>query len=73
VFMILDFPTIEHAGDRSAQVRMMGAHKHWCTTMLAITTDGQKLSPFVIFRRKIVLKDKCPPGIIVRVQKSICK
>jgi hypothetical protein len=28
VFMILDFPTIEHAGDRSAQVRMMGAHKH---------------------------------------------
>jgi hypothetical protein len=33
--------------------------------MLAITTDGHKLPSFVIFR-KTLLKDKFPPGIIVK-------
>lgn len=37
---------VEHAGERSVQVRM----KQCCTVMLAITADGHKLPPFVIFK-----------------------
>jgi hypothetical protein len=44
--------TVEHVGKRSVQVRTTGADKQHCTVMLAITADGHKLSPFVIFRRK---------------------
>jgi hypothetical protein len=49
---------IEHAGDRAAQVRMTGVDKQQCTVILAITANGHKLAPVVIFRRKTVPKEK---------------
>jgi hypothetical protein len=36
--------------------------------MLAITADGDKLPPTVIFRRKTIPKDRFLQGIIVRLQ-----
>jgi hypothetical protein len=38
--------------------------------MLAITADGQKLPPFVVFKYKMMAKEKFPQGIIVWVQES---
>lgn len=38
--------------------------------MLTVTADGQKLPPFVIFKRKTLPKAKFPPGIHVRVQEK---
>jgi 3D (Asp-Asp-Asp) domain-containing protein len=52
------------------QIRTTGAEKQHCTAMLAITADGQKLSPCVIFKRKTVAKEMFPQGIIVWVQES---
>jgi hypothetical protein len=60
--------TIEHNGERSVQVRTTGADKQQCIVMLAVTTDGHKLPPFVIFRNKNSPKRQCPLRIIVSVQ-----
>jgi hypothetical protein len=48
----------------------MGAEKQHCTIMLAITADGQKLPPYVVFKYKIIAKENFPQGIIVWVQES---
>jgi hypothetical protein len=40
---------------------------HRCT---AITADGQKFPPYVVFKRKTMAKEKFPRGIIVQVQES---
>jgi hypothetical protein len=39
-------------GNRLVHVRMTGVQKQRCTMTLAIITDGHKLPPFVIFRKK---------------------
>jgi hypothetical protein len=52
------------------QIRTMGAKKQCCTIMLAIIANGQKLLPHVVFKHKMMAKEKFPQGIIVRVQKS---
>jgi hypothetical protein len=60
-FAILESTTKENVGKRSVQVRMTGADKHQCIMMLAVSADGYKLPPFVIFRRKTLPKiDFCP-------------
>jgi hypothetical protein len=38
--------------------------------MLAITADGQKLLPYMVFKCKTIAKEKFPQGSIVRVQES---
>jgi hypothetical protein len=38
--------------------------------MLAITADGQKLPPYVVFKRKTMAKEKFPQGIVVQVQEN---
>jgi hypothetical protein len=53
-FHMPELTTIEHVGERSVQVRT--AVKQRCTVMLAITADGQKLPPFVIFRKELFQK-----------------
>jgi hypothetical protein len=38
--------------------------------MLAVTANGGKLPPYVIFKRKTLPKEKFPPGIHVQVQEK---
>jgi hypothetical protein len=52
----------------SASEQTTEAEKESFTVMLAITADGQKLPPYVVFKRKMMEKEKFPQGIIVRVQ-----
>jgi hypothetical protein len=60
--------TTEQACERSVQVKLTGVDKQQCTKILAVTGDGHKLPPFVIFTRVTLSKDTIPPGIIVRAQ-----
>ncbi|PNF29643.1 hypothetical protein B7P43_G16388 [Cryptotermes secundus] len=62
--------TVNKAGEKTVHVRTAGAEKQRCTVMLGITADGNKLPPFVIFKRKTLPKEKLPPGILVRVQEK---
>lgn len=62
--------TVEEKGARSVIVRTSGADKQRCTVMLAVTADGRKLPPYVIFKRKTLPKAKFPQGIYVRVQEK---
>uniref|UniRef100_H9GL38 HTH CENPB-type domain-containing protein n=1 Tax=Anolis carolinensis TaxID=28377 RepID=H9GL38_ANOCA len=56
-------------GPSSVLMRTSGNEKLRCTVMLAITADGNKLPPFVIFKRKTMPKRvQFPHGIHVRVQ-----
>jgi hypothetical protein len=69
-FDMLESTTVSSVGERTVQIRTTGAKKQHCTTMLAITADGQKLPPYVVFKRKTVAKEMFPQGIIVWVQES---
>jgi len=60
--------SIEKQGVRSVAVKTARAEKQRCTVMLAITADGGKLPPYVIF--KTLPKEKFPPGMHVRVQEN---
>jgi hypothetical protein len=62
--------SIEKQGVRSVTIKTTGAEKQRCTVMLAVTADGGKLPPHVIFKRKTLPKEKFPPGIHVRVQEK---
>lgn len=62
--------TVANRGEKTVQVRTAGAEKQRCTVMLGITADGNKLPPYVIFKRKTLPKEKLPPGVFVRVQEK---
>jgi len=48
-------------------IKTTGAEKQTCTTTLAVTADGGKLPPYVIFKGKTLPKEKFPPGIHIQV------
>jgi hypothetical protein len=53
--LYFDMPTnttIEGKGEKFVIIRTGGCGKQRCTVMLAITVDGRKLPPYVIFKRK---------------------
>ncbi|CAI7853408.1 unnamed protein product [Closterium sp. NIES-54] len=56
--------TVEEVGSRSVPVRSGGYHKERVTVMLACTTSGEKLKPWVFFKRKTVPKGDFPSGNI---------
>lgn len=61
--------TIAMKGESSIPMRTTGNEKLRCTVMLAITADGRKLPPYIIFKRKTIPKGvQFPRGIHVRVQ-----
>lgn len=62
--------TVEQKGAHSVLVKTTGAEKQRFTVMLAITADGRKLPPYVIFKRKTVPKVNFPCGIHVRAQEK---
>lgn len=53
---------------RELSVGTSGAERQRCTATLCITADGRKLPPYIVLRRKTLLKEKFPQGIIVHVQ-----
>lgn len=66
-----DKPTnniIEEAGTKSVIIKTLGNEKMCSIAVLAVLADGMKLPPYVILKRKTMLKDQLPTGIIVRCQ-----
>ncbi|OWK61459.1 Pogo transposable element with KRAB domain [Lonchura striata] len=59
---------IEKIGTKYATIKTLGNEKMCITVMLAVLADGIKLPPYVILKRKTMLKDQLPTGIIVRCQ-----
>ncbi|RMC15171.1 hypothetical protein DUI87_07353 [Hirundo rustica rustica] len=59
---------IEEIGTKSVIIKTLGNEKMCITVMLAVLADGIKLPPYVILKRKTMLKDQLPTGIIVRCQ-----
>lgn len=55
-------------GTKSVIIKTLGNEKMCITVMLAVLADGIKLPPYVILKRKTMLKDQLPTGIIVRCQ-----
>ncbi|CAI7856774.1 unnamed protein product [Closterium sp. NIES-54] len=62
--------TLEMKGARTVHVRTAGYEKERVTVMLAVTADGLKLPPYVIFKRKTVPRIVVPPGIVIRAQEK---
>ncbi|KAF4798120.1 hypothetical protein TURU_067369 [Turdus rufiventris] len=59
--------TVEKTGTPMVPVRTTGNKKSLFTVVLGVLSDGQKLSPMVIFKRKTFPKEKFPDGIVVAV------
>uniref|UniRef100_A0A8C3TJ34 HTH CENPB-type domain-containing protein n=1 Tax=Catharus ustulatus TaxID=91951 RepID=A0A8C3TJ34_CATUS len=59
--------SVEHTGTPTVPIRTTGNKKTSFTVVLGISSDGQKLHPMVIFKRKTLPKDKFPKGIKVEV------
>lgn len=59
---------IEEIGTKSVIIKTLGNEKMCITVTLAVLADGIKLPPYVILKRKTILKDQLPTGIIVRCQ-----
>ncbi|CAI7869372.1 unnamed protein product [Closterium sp. NIES-53] len=55
--------TVEEVGSRSMPVRSGGYKKERVTVMLACTASGEKLKPWVFFKRKTVPKGDFPSGM----------
>ncbi|CAI7867911.1 unnamed protein product, partial [Closterium sp. NIES-53] len=53
---------LEMPAERTVHVRTAGYKKERVTVMLAVTADGVKLPPYVIFKRKTVPRIVVPPG-----------
>ena len=62
--------TVNMKGAKSVLVKSTGNEKSCITVMLTVTADGQKLTPYVILKRKTMPKETLPPGIIFRVQEK---
>ncbi|KAF4805296.1 pogo transposable element with KRAB domain-like protein [Turdus rufiventris] len=62
--------TVERTGTPIVPVRPTGNKKTSFTVVLGVSSDGQKLSPMVIFKRKTFPKDKFPDAIVVAVNQK---
>ncbi|KFP45913.1 Pogo transposable element with KRAB domain, partial [Chlamydotis macqueenii] len=58
----------EAPAQKSVTIKTLGNEKMCITVMLAVLADGIKLPPYVILKRKTMLKDQLPTGIIGRCQ-----
>ncbi|KAH8020465.1 hypothetical protein HPB51_001906 [Rhipicephalus microplus] len=62
--------TITQRGDKDVKL-LSTSNEHSCfTVMLACTANGRKLPPFIIFKRKTILKEVLSPGVVIRVNKK---
>ncbi|KAF4797975.1 pogo transposable element with KRAB domain-like protein [Turdus rufiventris] len=59
--------TMEQTGTSAVLIKTTGNEKTLFTVVLGVSSDGQKLHPLVISKRKTLPKDKFPKGINVAV------
>lgn len=52
-------------GESSITIQTTGHEKSSLTLVLGCTTTGKKLTPFIIFKRKTVVKEKLPSCVFV--------
>ncbi|GJP52809.1 hypothetical protein CLOM_g11899 [Closterium sp. NIES-68] len=62
--------TLEQKGSRSVPVKTAGYEKQRLTVMLACTASGDKLRPWVWFKRKTIPECECPSGVEVQAQEN---
>ena len=58
--------TVNVKGEKTVLVNTTGHEKSQFTVVLACLTDGTKLKPMVIFKRKTLPKENFPPGVLLR-------
>jgi hypothetical protein len=49
--------TVDRKGEKTITMKTTGNDKNRFTVMLAVTADGQKLTPYVVFKRKTMPKE----------------
>lgn len=73
VAMCFDMPTnytVEKIGCNDVKISTTGSERSGFTVVLCVTSDGNKLPPLVVFKRKTIPKEKFPAGIIVRANEK---
>ncbi|CAI7883600.1 unnamed protein product [Closterium sp. NIES-54] len=60
--------TVEQTGVKSVPIRSAGYQKERVTVMLACTATGEKLKPWVFFKRKTLPKGDFPNNVVVGCQ-----
>ncbi|CAI7742594.1 unnamed protein product [Closterium sp. NIES-54] len=60
--------TVEETGVKSVPIRSAGYQKERVTVMLACTATGEKLKPWVFFKRKTLPKGDFPNDVVVGCQ-----
>jgi hypothetical protein len=61
---------VDNKGYKTITIKICGHEKTHYTVVLSCCTDGTKLPPMIIFKRKTVPKDKIPQGIVPHVQEK---
>ncbi|CAI9723543.1 Hypothetical predicted protein [Octopus vulgaris] len=74
VSLIFDVPlnrTVDAKGSKKVTIKTIGHEKktHY-TVVLACCTDGMKLPPLLIFKRKPLPKDCFPSGVVIHIHPS---
>jgi len=62
--------TVDVKGAKTIMIKTSGNEKTRYTVVLACCTDGTKLPPLLIFKRKTLPKDVIPHGIYVHVHSN---
>ena len=62
--------TVNKIGEKSILIKTTGHEKTHFTVVLTCMADGTKLPPMVIFKRKLMPKQKFPSGIVLHVQEK---
>lgn len=62
--------TVNLKGAKDISISTTGHEKNNFTVVLAVTKDGSKLPPLVIFKRKTVPKENFPKGIFVQANEK---
>ena len=69
-FDILSNVTVDKKGAELIIVGSTVNEKSCITVILGVTAYGRKLPPYVILKRKVLSKEKLPPGVVVRAQEK---
>jgi hypothetical protein len=51
---MLESMIVNSAGKKMVETGPVGSEKQRCTIMLAVTVDGQKLIPYVVFKQEMM-------------------
>ena len=57
--------TVNNKGGKTVLVKTTGHEKARFTVVLACMSDGTRLNPMIVFKRKTVPKENFPPGVVI--------